>query len=56
LQSRHRGNLRGTLLGEALGFDEEDAMLVDPMITVAESEALASWVAPHKLTSERRIK
>src|SRR6202041_2799698 len=42
--------------GEALGFDpitstlifgEHDAVLVDAMTTVAEAEALASWVALH---------
>src|SRR6202161_4621952 len=42
--------------GEALGFDpitstlifgEHDAVLVDAMLTVAESEALADWVALH---------
>src|SRR5271156_5563700 len=42
--------------GEALGFDpitstlifgEHDAVLVDAMLTVAEAEALADWVALH---------
>src|ERR1700723_3062113 len=42
--------------GEALGFDpmtstlifgDHDAVLVDAMTTVAEAEALASWVALH---------
>src|SRR5271166_6097805 len=46
--------------GEALGFDpitstlifgEYDAVLVDAMGTVAEAEALANWVALHKLRS-----
>ena len=58
--------------GEALGsdritstliFGEYDAVLMDAMGTVAEAEALANWVAPHKLRSretgsisERRTK
>jgi hypothetical protein len=42
--------------GEALGFDpitstlifgDHDAVLVDAMMTVAEAEALADWVALH---------
>ena len=42
--------------GEALGFDpitstlifgEHDAVLVDAMMTVAEADALADWVALH---------
>jgi len=46
--------------GEALGFDsitstlifgEYDAALVDAMMTVAQAEALANWVALHKLRS-----
>ena len=48
--------------GEALGFDpitstlifgEYDAVLVDAMTTVAEAEALANWVALHKLRSRK---
>ena len=48
------------LFGEALGFDlitstlvvgEYDAVLVEPMVTLAEAEALANWVALHKLRS-----
>ena len=58
--------------GEALGFDpitstlilgEYDAVLEDAMMRVAEAEALANWVALHKLRSretdsisERRTK
>ena len=51
---------RAGLFGEALGFDpinstlifsEYDALLVDAMTTVAESEALANSVAPRKLRS-----
>ena len=47
--------------GEALGFDpitstlifgEHDAVLVDAMTTVAEAEALASWVALHNRNLE----
>ena len=47
--------------GEALGFDpitstlifgEHDAVLVDAMITVAEAEALADWVALHNRNLE----
>ncbi len=64
---------RPKLFGEALGFDsitstlifgEYDAVLVDgAMMTVAEAEALANWVALYKLRSretdsisERRTK
>ena len=32
-------------------FGEYDAVLVDAMRTVAEAEALADWVALHKLRS-----
>jgi glyoxylase-like metal-dependent hydrolase (beta-lactamase superfamily II) len=48
-------------LGEALGFDpitstlifgEYDAVLVDAMLTVAEAEALADWVALHNRNLE----
>jgi len=58
--------------GEELGFDpvtstlifgKNGAVLVDAMMTVAEAEALADWVALHKLRSretdsisERRTK
>ena len=58
--------------GEELGFDpvtstlifgKNGAVLVDAMMTVAEAEALANWVALHKLRSretdsisERRTK
>jgi glyoxylase-like metal-dependent hydrolase (beta-lactamase superfamily II) len=47
--------------GEALGFDpitstlifgEHDAVLVDAMMTVAEAEALANWVALHNRNLE----
>ena len=47
--------------GEALGFDpitstlifgEHDAVLVDAMLTVAEAEALADWVALHNRNLE----
>ncbi len=47
--------------GEALGFDpitstlifgEHDAVLVDAMMTVAEAEALADWVALHNRNLE----
>jgi glyoxylase-like metal-dependent hydrolase (beta-lactamase superfamily II) len=47
--------------GEALGFDpitstlifgDYDAVLVDAMMTVAEAEALADWVALHNLNLE----
>src|ERR1700734_1385407 len=47
--------------GEALGFDpitstlifgEHDAVLVDAMMTVAEAEALAGWVALHNRNLE----
>jgi glyoxylase-like metal-dependent hydrolase (beta-lactamase superfamily II) len=47
--------------GEALGFDpitstlifgEHDAVLVDAMMTVAEAEALAAWVALHNRNLE----
>src|SRR5271166_4394928 len=47
--------------GEALGFDpitstlifgEYDAVLVDAMLTVAEAEALADWVALHNRNLE----
>ena len=47
--------------GEALGFDpitstlifgEHDAVLVDAMTTVAEAEALASWIALHNRNLE----
>jgi len=47
--------------GEALGLDpitstlifgEYDAVLVDAMMTVAEAEALADWVAPHNRNLE----
>ena len=47
--------------GEALGFDpitstlifgESDAVLVDAMLTVAEAEALADWVALHSRNLE----
>jgi len=47
--------------GEALGFDpitstlifgESDAVLVDAMLTVAEAEALADWVALHNRNLE----
>jgi glyoxylase-like metal-dependent hydrolase (beta-lactamase superfamily II) len=47
--------------GEALGFDpitstlifgEHDAVLVDAMLTVAEAEALAEWVALHNRNLE----
>src|ERR1700744_1683916 len=47
--------------GEALGFDpitstlifgEYDAVLVDAMMTVAESEALADWIALHNRNLE----
>src|SRR5580700_2582954 len=47
--------------GEALGFDpmtstlifgDNDAVLVDAMTTVAEAEALASWVALHNRNLE----
>ena len=58
--------------GQPLGFDpitstlifgEHDAVLVEAMMTMAEAEALADWVAVHKLRSretdsisERRTK
>src|SRR5437667_12550423 len=47
--------------GEAFGFDpitstlifgEYDAVLVDPMTTVAEAEALADWIALHNRNLE----
>ena len=47
--------------GEAFGFDlitstsifsEHDAVLVDAMMTVAEAEALADWVALHNRNLE----
>jgi hypothetical protein len=47
--------------GEAFGFDpitstlifgEHDAVLVDAMLTVAEAEALADWVALHNRNLE----
>src|SRR5437870_7303773 len=47
--------------GEALGFDpitstlifgEHDAVLVDAMMTVAEAEALADWIALHNRNLE----
>ena len=52
---------RPKLFGEALGFDpitstliygENDAVLVDAMMTVAEAEALADWVALHNRNLE----
>src|SRR5580698_10431046 len=52
---------RPKLFGEALGFDpitstliygETDAVLVDAMMTVAEAEALADWIALHNRNLE----
>jgi glyoxylase-like metal-dependent hydrolase (beta-lactamase superfamily II) len=52
---------RPKLFGEPLGFDpitstliygENDAVLVDAMMTVAEAEALADWVALHNRNLE----
>jgi len=34
-------------------FGEHDAVLVDTLMTVAEAEALADWVALHHRTSRR---
>jgi hypothetical protein len=40
----------GKAITSTLVFGEHDAVLVDAMMTVAEAEALANWVALHAVT------